>query len=240
MANSESIRLDLSKKHGVPVDRILISITELGGLLGLTRNPLMEKIGQGLPWLEKGSQAPKKQWAFDSKAVVDWLCEKARQEGHEAAMRKMGGVGAGSPASAGEGGRGGMKPDEDEVDFRTRLARMHEAELKAATMAKQVVRVRDVVDVFTAHTADAKLTLQSVKGRVMAYLDKLGVPQVESERIVGNVIDDACAKFAHADPFKSPLEVTETDDELGAEPADMPVPEDLPPVEEDDDAGAGE
>jgi hypothetical protein len=63
------------------------------------------------------------------------------------------------------------------VDFRTRLAKMHEAEIKTALAAKSVVRVSQVLDVFTAHLADASLALQSVKGRVMAYMEKLGVPR---------------------------------------------------------------
>jgi len=238
VANSESERMRLSKLHNVPPDRILISLTELGGILGLTRNPLMDKIREGLPWLEEGSQGrPKKNWAFDSKAVIDWLCDKARQEGHEAAVRKMGGVSPASGAAAGEGGRGGMKDGEDEVDFRTRVAKMHQEEIKAGLAAKGVARTEPVVFVFRAHMADASHTMQSVKGRVMAYLDKVGVPLVESERIVGNVIDDACAKFAKADPFRSPLEVTAEDDEDDA-PAtvpDEPEPEDLSEPEDEVD-----
>lgn len=231
MANGESERMRLSKLHNVPVDRILISLTELGNMLGLTANPLREMIKAGLPWLEEGrQQAPKKQWAFDSKAVITWMCERARQEGHEQAMKKLGGLPTAGAAAAGTEGYG-PKPGEDMIDFRGRVADTHGKEIKTALAAKQVVRVDAVVDVFTAHIADAKNTLQSIKGRVMAYLDKLGVPFVESERVVGNVIDDACDKFSKADPFRSPLEVGEVDD-------DAPDPE--PPADEPGEPEGGD
>ena len=175
MANDESARLSLSKIHNVPPGRILVSLSDLCEMLGMTRNPVMEKISQGLPYLEKGSQQkPKRAWSFDSKAVIDWLCEQARQEGHEQAMRKLGGM---SPTSAdGEGGGYGPKPGEDMIEYRGRVADTHGKEIKTALAARQVIRVHEVVYVFTAYLADPKNTLQSVKGRVMAYLDKLGAP----------------------------------------------------------------
>lgn len=241
VASIESGERDrLAKKFGVPHDRLVLSLTDLCTLLAITPNTLRDWDRQGLPCLQRGQKSPRQNWVYDIYAVIEWMCERARQAGHEAAMKK-----AGSSIPGPTGAPDGMGPrdGEDIVDYRTRLAKMHEAEIKTALSAKQVVRVRDVVDVFTAHLADAKTTLQSVKGRVMAYLDKLGVPLVESERIVGNVIDDACAKFANANPLRSPLDVTaeDEDDPVGDVPDPAIDVDDPTPVEKegpDDDGGA--
>jgi phage terminase Nu1 subunit (DNA packaging protein) len=226
----------LSRKFCVPHDRLVLSLTDLCTLLGITPNTARDWDRQGLPCLQRGQKSPRQNWVYDTVGVITWMCERARQEGHEQAMKKVGGGPAASPALV-DGMT--MREDEDVVDFRTRLAKMHQEEIKTSLAAKSVVRVSQVVDTFTAHLADASLALQSIKGRVMAYMEKIGVPLVETERVVGNVIDDACAKFASADPFRSPLDTDSMygdDDEESVAPDPEPVEAESADPEADGDA----
>lgn len=146
MSNDERDRL--SRKFNVPHDRLVLSLTDLCTLLATTPNTLRDWDRQGLPCLQRGQKSPRQNWVYDIAGVIEWMCTRARQEGHEAAMKKAGGSAGASPAGVDSSG---MREDEDIVDFRTRLAKMHEAEIKTALAAKSVVRVSQVVDVFTAH-----------------------------------------------------------------------------------------
>lgn len=193
----------IARDAGIDPVRVVLSLTTMAALLGVDGNTLRAWQREGLPILRRGSTKPRVNWAYDLKAVVDFLQQRAHQAGYEKAMKAKPPRGVTGDGELHDGKREG----EDEVSYRTRVAQMRLAELKFAQVAKRVAPVDLMIATFTFHMRTVSTGLQTMKMKVQAMLSKKGVAMDESDRLVGEPIDRMVAALLSADGLADPLGV---------------------------------
>lgn len=119
--------------------------TQVAEVFGISLPTVDAWVRQGCPVVQRGSRGV--EWAFDTAAVVKWRHQRALEDA-----------------------TGDKQQDSDEIERRTKLAKMRQAELKVAEEMSLVAPVREFEQAQAARYTLIRANLLNVPGRAVLQL----------------------------------------------------------------------
>jgi hypothetical protein len=208
------LREQLTKKHGVPVERVVIGKAELSRLVGIETKQLGQWAAATppMPALDRGSEKPRVQWVYDIKAIIDWRIDRAYRAGLVDGASKAGGVG-GPPEAVIDPDTGEeIEIDEDDISKEEveRQKAIYEMRLKRYEydVKKGNVVYIDQVEVHLGGIlANISENLKSLSSKMVARLVRVGWVREEATREIQDPIFAMIEETKNIDFTKDPSEV---------------------------------